>query len=81
MKLEGEETPEGSQVLGTAVIDPRDIGGQLPADKCLQWPPPASPSCPSQASDMPNKHEPHDSGAPPEYNCDCKYFNQYPGGL
>ena len=43
MKLEGEEAPEGSQVLGTAVIDPPDVGGQLPADKRLQWPPPASP--------------------------------------
>ena len=43
MKLEGEEAPEGSQVLGTAVIDPPDIGGQPPADKHLQWPPPASP--------------------------------------
>ena len=38
-------------------------------------------SCPSQAPNMPSEHEPHGGGAPLEYNCDCKYFNQYPGGL
>ena len=43
MKIKGEEAPEGSQVLGTAIVEPPEVGGQPPVDKHLQWPPPASP--------------------------------------
>ena len=58
VKVEGEEAPEGSQILGTPTVEPAGARGQPAIDKRAQWPPPASPppvlprhlTCPSNMS-------------------------------
>ena len=67
VKVQGEEAPEGSQILGTTTIEPAGARGQPAIDKKGPVASSSLPtSCSAQALDLPLQHEPHYSGAPQE---------------